>query len=161
MGLDTIHPDALPRLNKKMSLPDFDRAAEFLGDLGLDLRAFVLLGAPFVPPRESVAWTVRSAEHALAAGAALVAIIPVRGGNGEMERLAKTGEFVRPTLRDLEAALERALSLGPGVVVADLWDVERLVECAACGSARIARLARMNAAGRAEPSVECGECDPV
>ena len=161
MGLETIHPDALPRLNKKMNLSDFDRAARFLRDLGIGLRTFVLLGAPFVPSHESIAWAVRSVEHALAAGASLVAIIPARGGNGEMERLAHAGKFVRPTLGDLEAALEQSLSLGPGVVVADLWDVERFVECSACGPARIARLARMNATGHAEPPVECDDCGPA
>lgn len=161
MGLETIHPDALPRLNKKMDLSDFDGAARFLHDLGIELRTFVLLGAPFVPPHESVAWAVRSVAHALAAGSSLVAIIPARGGNGEMERLTNAGEFTRPTLGDLEAALEQSLSLGPGVVVADLWDVERLFECAPCSAARIARLARMNASGRAEPPVDCGDCVPA
>ena len=39
-------------------------------------------------------------------GAAVVSIIPVRGGNGEMERLAALGHFTPPTLVQLEDALD-------------------------------------------------------
>ena len=159
MGLETVHPAALPRLNKKMSLADFDRAAEYLGTHDLELRVFALLGTPFVPRGESVAWMVRTVEHALARGAALVAIVPVRGGNGELERLRELGQFDPPTLGELETALEECRALGPGVVVADLWDVDRLSgACESCRTPRVERLARMNATGRPEPVVSCGEC---
>ena len=78
IGLETIHPDALPRLNKQMTLEDFSRAAEFLGSAGIGLRAFVLLGAPFVPAAETVEWTRRSVAYALGRGARHVTIIPAR-----------------------------------------------------------------------------------
>jgi len=55
-----------------------------------------------------------------AARAAAIALIPVRGGNGEMERLAALGHFTPPTLAQLEAALDRCLGL-PAAVAADLW----------------------------------------
>ena len=158
VGLETIHPVAAGRLNKRLDLDRFDRAARFLADHGIDLRVFVLLGAPFVPAAESVEWTVRTVEHAAARGAAMVAIIPVRGGNGEMERLAAEGAFTPPTLAELEEALERSVGLAPTVVTADLWDAERLDACAACRPARVARLARMNVTGRSEPRVACAAC---
>src|SRR6266566_9784113 len=77
MGLETIHPESSAHLNKRLDLERFDRAASFLSDSGVDLRVFVLLGAPGIPAAESVDWTVRSAEHAAMRGAAVVSIIPV------------------------------------------------------------------------------------
>jgi uncharacterized Fe-S cluster-containing MiaB family protein len=158
MGLETIHPLAAANLNKRLDLDAFDRAADFLLTNGIDLRVFVLLGAPFIPPDEAVEWTVRTAEHALARGAALVSIIPVRGGNGELERLADLGHFIPPTLAQLEMALDRCVALGAGVVTADLWDVELLAACEACREARVGRVRRINDGGRAEAAVGCGVC---
>ena len=112
MGLETVHPQAFPRLNKGMALEDFGRAAERLRDMGVLVRAFVLVGAPFVPPEEAVDWAVRSVEHALAAGASTVALIPVRGGHGALDELAVRGAFTPPRLEQLEEALERSLA-GP------------------------------------------------
>jgi radical SAM enzyme (TIGR01210 family) len=160
MGLETVNPAALARLNKQMTLADFDKAAAFLGRAGLDLRVFVLLGAPFVEPSEATTWCVRSVAHAGAQGARLVAIIPVRGGNGEMERLAAAGHFAPPSLRDLEGALEAALDRAPATtaVIADPWDADRLAACPLCRRDRLDRLARMNRTGRAGERVTCPTC---
>ena len=155
MGLETVHPDASARLGKQMTLADYDAACLRLRAAGVGVRSFVLLGAPFVPAPDAVAWTVRGVAHALAQGADVVSIIPVRGGNGTLDRLAAEGTFHPPTLRQLEDALDAAMVLGPGVVLADLWDADRLAACAACRADRLARLARMNAAGRVEPRVSC------
>ena len=54
MGLETVHPGALPQLNKRMTLADFDRTVERLAAWGVAARAFVLVGAPFVPPKNAV-----------------------------------------------------------------------------------------------------------
>jgi archaeosine synthase beta-subunit len=158
MGLETIHPVGAAQLNKRLDLPAFARAARQLTDNGMDLRVFVLLGAPHVPAEESVEWTVRTVEHAARCGAAVVSIIPVRGGNGEMERLAQLGAFTPPVLSQLDAALDRCLGFPGTVVTADLWDVAQLPACAHCREARIARLRRLNETGASEPPVSCGEC---
>ena len=158
MGLETVHPRAMTELNKRLDLPRFEAAARLLAAQGIDLRAFVLLGAPYVPAEESVEWTVRTVEHAVACGAAVVSIIPVRGGNGEMERLHALGAFTPPRLAELEEALDRCVALGRTVVTADLWDVERLPACEACRSRRVERLSRMNVTGRAEPRIQCDVC---
>lgn len=159
MGLETIHPAAAARLNKRLDLATFDRAARFLVEHEVELRVFVLLGVPHVPAQESVPWAVRSVEYAVSRGAALVSIIPVRGGNGELERLAAEGAFVAPTLRELESALEQCLSFAPAVVTADLWDVERLSGCDSCRSERVSRMHAMQLTGRTEPAVECATCE--
>ena len=144
IGLETIHPLGVARLNKKLELAQFDRAAEFLHSHDIDLRAFVLLGTPHVAPAESVEWTVRTVEYAAARGARRIAIIPVRGGNGELERLQAIGEFVPPTLAQLEHALEQCLAITSSVVTADVWDIDRLPACDACRAERIGRIQSMN-----------------
>ncbi|HET7372935.1 MAG TPA: radical SAM protein [Gemmatimonadaceae bacterium] len=159
LGLETIHPDACTYLNKRLDLERFDRACDYLAEHDIDLRVFVLLGAPGIPAQESVEWTVRSAEYAAERGAAIVSVIPVRGGNGEMERLASLGLFTSPTLRQLEDAFDRCVTMRDTAVTVDLWDIERLATCAACRDERTMRLKRLNVTGRAEPPIACAMCD--
>lgn len=158
-GLETIHPRATPHLNKRLDLAGFERGARWLADNDIDLRVFVLLGAPHVPAADSVEWTVRTVEYAAQCGAAVVSIIPVRGGNGEMERLAALGEFTPPTLTQLEEVLDRCVGIGGTTVTADLWDVQRLDGCDHCRRPRADRLGRLNLSGRPEPRVACEACD--
>lgn len=159
VGLETIHPVAAAQINKRLDLARFAAASDYLGDNGIDLRVFVLLGAPHVPDDESVEWTVRTAEHAVAHRAAVVSIIPVRGGNGEMERLHQLGFFTPPTLRQLEDALDRCMQFTGAAITADLWDAERLPACTHCRGARIERMRRMNVSGAREPRVSCAVCE--
>ena len=158
VGLETVHPGAASKLNKKLDLGRFDKAAEFLRENDIDLRVFVLLGVPHIPPVESVEWTVTTAQYAIDRGAALVSIIPVRGGNGEMERLESIGEFVPPALSQLEDALDQCRGFPRAVVTADLWDVDRLSACDACRPQRIARLERQNHTGVSEDRIKCSTC---
>lgn len=160
VGLETIHPVAAAQLNKRLDLDRFDSAAAFLAEHDIDLRVFVLLGAPHVPAAESVDWTVRTAEYAAAHGAGRVAIIPVRGGNGELERLQAHGAFTPPTLAQLEAALERCLAIRSAVVTADVWDIARLSGCESCRPQRVARIQTMNlsASPQSQPRVACSAC---
>jgi hypothetical protein len=148
-------------LNKKLDLAGFDRSMGFLGEHGIDARVFVLLGAPGIPASETVEWTVRSVEHAARRGASLVSIIPVRGGNGEMERLASAGQFTAPSLAQLEQALDLALDQPRTAVSVDLWDVGQLAACASCRDARVERMRRINLSGAREASIVCGACEPL
>jgi hypothetical protein len=159
MGLETVHPQALPRLGKAMDLPLFDRACAALREAGIGIRAFVLVGAPFVPAEEAAAWAVRSATHAFAQGARHVSLIPVRGGTPEMVALAAAGAWTPPTLNDLEAALDEVLAVAPqGAATADLWDLDRLAVCPRCFESRRARLERLNRGGAGEPLPACERC---
>ena len=158
IGLETIHTVAAANLNKRLDLARFDRAAGYLLENDIDLRVFVLLGAPYVDSDESVAWTLRTVEYAAKQGAKVVSIIPVRGGNGELERLQEMGDFVPPKLSHLEDALDASLKLAGTAVIADLWDAERLSACDVCRVARIARMRRLNLTGRGEPRLACMTC---
>lgn len=157
MGLESIHPRVLPRLNKAMSLDDFEHATATLLGSGIAVRAFVLLGVPFLPAPAQVEWAVRSTEHAVSLGAGRVSLIPVRGGNGEMERLAAAGDWVPPSLAQLEGALEACLDL-PAVVTADTWDLELLASCDGCFDTRRERLEAMNLGGAVAERAPCPEC---
>jgi archaeosine synthase beta-subunit len=158
LGLETVHPDVLPRLNKSMTLDDFARAVEFLLKGGIAVRAFILLRPPYLSEAEGVEWAVRSLEYAFSLGVGCCSVIPTRGGNGAMERLQAAGAFAPPRLHSLELSLEAGLALGRGRVFADLWDAERFYDCSACGPARVARLNEMNLTQRLPPPVVCGAC---
>lgn len=158
MGLETVHPTALERLNKRMTLDQFARAAAFLEQHRIAMRAFVLVQPPFVPPEEAVVWAARSVDFAFACGASVVSLIPTRAGNGALDALQAQGGFAPPTVAALEAAAAYGVGLGRGRVFADLWDLERFATCAACFPPRRARLQSMNQRQEIPPPVRCREC---
>ena len=149
---------AKPLVNSVMRSASAKGTARLLSEHDIDLRVFVLLGAPYVPAAESIEWTRRTVAYAAERGAAVVSIIPVRGGNGEMERLQALGHFVPPTLVDLEAAIDASAERSPAVVTADLWDAERLAGCAGCRDARVERMRRWNITGVLSPAISCAVC---
>jgi hypothetical protein len=153
IGLETANEDVLARLNKRMTLDSFRRAAEFLRRHDIALRVFILLSPPFVRPEEDVEWACRSIDEAVASGATACSIIPTRGGNGAIEAIGD--EYTRPRLRDLESVIEYGLSLDSARVFADLWDIERFFTCE-CSPARAARLRTMNREQRARERLTCG-----
>jgi archaeosine synthase beta-subunit len=159
LGLETIHPEVLPRLNKRMTVDDYDHAVESLLEAGIHVRTFILLAPPFLPLDAAVEWCLRSVRHAFEKGVRVCSIIPTRGGNGAIELLAHRGEYSPPTLRQLESVHAAALALNAGRVFVDLWDVEKFADCRLCAAARIARLQRMNLQQRIEPAIACNVCE--
>jgi len=151
MGLETVDPDVLPRLSKRMTLEDFAQAARFLVDHGMRVRAFILLRAPFQSEEQGCDWAQRSIEWAFDAGVECCVVIPTRGGNGAMERLAELGHFAPPSLDSLEEVLAFGIGLGRGRVLADLWDAQRLAARSAADEERVERLRRMNLTQQAVP----------
>jgi hypothetical protein len=160
MGLETVQPEVLPRLNKGMTLDDFARATEFLLKHAIAVRAFILLRPPFLTEQEGVEWAIKSLEYALSLGVGCCTVIPTRGDNGILDRLAAEGHFAPPTIRSLETVLEHGLSLARGRVLADLWDIERFYDCPHCGAQRAARIAEMNMSQQVLPCVACRYCGP-
>jgi radical SAM enzyme (TIGR01210 family) len=182
LGLEVADNALLTRLNKGMTLEDFELAGRVLTDAGVAVRAFVLLAPPFVSRDEVVGLAVRSVAYAADRGAGHVSLIPTRGTTGAMEALRRSGDFAPPTLEQAEDAFERALQAIrtipdspfpiPGsatpdsrspipdspVVTLDLWDAERLASCARCGPRRLDRLAAMNLSGRPASRTPCPQC---
>ena len=158
MGLETVHPGVLPRLNKGFDLTHFSKAVEFLRRHNIDVRAFVLVKPPFMNEEEGVEWAVKSAEFAFKCGASVVTLIPTRGGNGALERLSQAGEFSPPALSSLEQAFGLALALRQGRVFADTWDLEQFSTCPSCVAERRRRLHSMNLEQVGLPEIHCPIC---
>jgi radical SAM enzyme (TIGR01210 family) len=158
MGLETVHPEVLPRLNKRMTMEQFAAAAHFLKTHGISLRAFVLVKPPFLDDSEALLWAKRSVDFAFDCSATVVSLIPTRPGNGALEVLAAANEFTPPRLETLEAAVEYGIGLGRGRVFGDLWDLEQFSKCPACLSERHRRLTRMNHRQVVEQAVPCSRC---
>jgi archaeosine synthase beta-subunit len=161
MGLETVHPDILPKLNKRMTLEQFSAAAAFLRVHDIDLRVFVLVQPPFMHSREAVFWAQRSVDFAFDCGATAVTLIPTRGGNGAMEALASNQQFSPPRLETLEESLSYGLGLKLGRVFADLWDAENIPSCSVCRIPRITRLRHMNLSQSNLAPVRCDSCNPA
>lgn len=163
MGLETANPEALDKLNKRMTLDDFASASDRLLGLGLALRVFVLVSPPFIAHDDQDEWLMRSVDFAVDCGASVVSLIPARGGNGTMETLASDGLFAGPSLSDLERSLALGLESSriraTGTrVFADLWDLDRFSACAHCLQARRTRLRAMNLAQHHLPDIVCLHC---
>lgn len=156
MGLESIHPDVLPRLNKQITKTDFRKAADFLISNGIQTRAFILLNPPFLTDqRENIEWCLRAVDFAFDCGIGTCSIIPTRPGNGMMDRLLEQGDFVPPTLGALEEVFNRALQIGQGRVFADTWDLEKFSDCPYCIKARKDRLHNMNLQQKVLQPVKC------
>ncbi|HZZ82672.1 MAG TPA: radical SAM protein [Gemmataceae bacterium] len=151
MGLETVHPEVLPRLNKQMTLDDFARAADALHERAIGVRAFILVRPPFLTDEEGLAWACRSLDFAFAHKVECCSLIATRTGNGAMEELARRGQFAPPSLESLERALEYGLSLRAGRVFLDLWDLAAISPDAPKRAERLARLGRMNLSQTLEP----------
>jgi radical SAM enzyme (TIGR01210 family) len=175
IGLETAHEPTLARLNKRMTVETFRRAAEFVVSNNMDLRVFVLLNPPYMRGSEADEWACRSIDVAAECGATVCAVIPTRGGNGAIEALGQ--EYERPQLPALERVIEyglqaayaRASAFSQATadrsarhaamrVFADTWDLDRFFDCA-CSPARASRLRAMNRLQRITAPVAGCACD--
>lgn len=144
LGLETIHPQVLPALNKRMTLDDFSRAVDFLLEHSIEVRAFILLRPPFLEEAAGVEWALRSVEFAFSRGVGCCSIIPTRPGNGILDQLQKSGHFSPPSLSSVEITLEKCLELQLGRVFMDLWDLKQLYHDETNLDHRLSRLVQMN-----------------
>lgn len=160
MGLETIHPEVLPKLNKQITKENFREAAELLSANHIDARAFILLNPPYLTdPRENIKWTIKSVKYAFECGVSACSIIPTRDGNGAMEKLRQQGHYVPPTIGAFEETVDEAMEWAEGRVFADLWDLQRFSNCAHCFDQRKTRLDTMNRKQKMLPSIQCNYCE--
>lgn len=123
MGLETVHPQILPKLNKRMTLDDFELAVRKLREHNMQARAFILLRPPFLTEAEGVEWAKKSIDFAFGVGVECCAVIPTRAGNGAIDALQQSGKFTPPSPESLESVMQYGLSLKQGRVFVDLWDL--------------------------------------
>jgi len=160
LGLETIHPEVLPRLNKRFELRHYADAAAFLLRHGVAVRTFLLVQPPFLGEEESIEWVLKSAQFAFACGSGAVTLIPTRAGNGAMDELRKTGEFNLPKLAAVERAMDLVLGSCQrhGRVFLDLWNLEQFSSCPLCFQSRLTRLETMNLTQEALSPITCHAC---
>jgi archaeosine synthase beta-subunit len=144
MGLETVNPLLLRKLNKRMTLEDFRNTVGYLTQHKILSRAFVLLRPPFLSEAQGIYWAERSIDFAFQAGVECCTVIPVRGGNGALEELRKQGDFIPPDIRSLEMVLEYGISLKAGRMFADTWDLGLFSHCRKCEVSRAERITAMN-----------------
>lgn len=156
IGLETIHPDVLPKLNKQFTLDDFKQATSLLNENDIAIRTFLLLNPPYLTGREEgIAWTLKSAKFAAKHGSECSSIIPTRPGNGIMEQLQQDGAYVPPSLDALEDVFQEALQSIEGRFFADLWDLQQFSSCDDCFEKRKQRLHQMNMQQAVLPDISC------
>ena len=156
LGLESIHPNVLPKLNKRLTIEEFKKATGFLKRNKMQMRAFVLLNPPFLTDeKENIEWALKTVAFAFECGVGICSVIPTRVGNGIMEVLQKRGDYVAPTLHALEEVLERSLALQKGKVFVDTWDIGFLSDCAECFEARKLRLEQMNLTQKILRKIKC------
>jgi archaeosine synthase beta-subunit len=158
LGLETVHPEVLPRLNKQMTTHDFSRAAKRLSSEGIRLRTFILLRPPFLDEDEGVEWALRSIEFAFEQGVSCCSVVPTRAGNGIMEQLERDGLFGPPQLSSMEIVQERGIRLEAGRVFMDTWDAQQFAACPECAKRRVQRIADMNLSQEVAPRHVCETC---
>jgi radical SAM enzyme (TIGR01210 family) len=61
IGLETAHAEILRQLNKRMTIGQFETAAQFLRKNEIDLRVFILVKPPFMREGEALEWAVTNA----------------------------------------------------------------------------------------------------
>jgi len=155
IGLETVHPEILPLLNKRMSAEDFQNSVQFLTQNDIYSRAFILHQLPFLPLEEGTKWTTKSIDFAFDAGVECCILIPLRTGNGALDELLGQGEFQLPTIPSLETVLEYGIGLNAGRVFADLWDLKLFSNCDKCFDERLNRIDRMNLTQEISEPVSC------
>lgn len=160
LGVETVQPGMLRRLNKGMDRTHVDRAIDFLVRHAVDVRAFVLVGLPWNFPRETIPWTILTIKHLQRLGVRHISLIPLRLGNGWMERLAEQGQFHPPAFHMVEELFGRLLEQRQSsVITLDLWDWPRTAADCPCLSRRYDRLAKMNLQQRLSGQiVACPSC---
>lgn len=155
IGLETVHPEILRKLNKQMTLEDFKNSVSYLTQNGIPSRAFVLLRPPFLSESEGIYWAKQSIDFAFSVGVECCTIIPVRAGNGAMDLLMENGDFSLPDIHSLETVLEYGIGLNTGRVFADVWDLDLFSNCKKCINQRTDRLTAMNLSQRIASRVTC------
>jgi archaeosine synthase beta-subunit len=155
LGLETVNTKILKLLNKQMTLDDFSRASGFLNKNKISSRAFILLRPPLLSEDEGIFWAERSIDFAFSSGIECCTIIPVRAGNGIMNKLMEQGDFNMPDIQSLEKVLEYGISLNKGRVFADTWDLGLFSKCEKCTKNRTHRLEEMNLTQKIIPPIDC------
>ncbi len=140
IGMESACDAVLSRsVHKGMTLEDFQRAAAVVKDAGANLRAYILLGPPFLTEAEAVEDNVEAALAAAEAGADVISINPVSiHGDTLVDFLHFRGEYEPPWLWSVVQVIQRVQPLLPSGT--------RIVSSPTAG-------------GKVRGAHNCGDCD--
>jgi len=155
IGLEAADDEMLRRLNKRMTTAEFSKSVRFLSENDIRTRAFILLRPPFLSEEEGIEMAEKSLRFAYDSGVECCTIIPVRPGNGIMDKLQNEVHFTPPEISSLENVLEYAISLGKGRVFADTWDLKLFSRCDNCLRLRTERIIAMNNTQKTADPIKC------
>lgn len=158
VGLETADPVVLAGLNKQMTLDLFAERVSFLVRHGIFVRTFLLIQPPGHAHEESLNWVRRGLQFAFDAGVDCVSLVPVRDGNGIMERLRASGRWSPPAGSTVAGSFEEGLRMQRGRVFLDLWDAARWLQCEPCRDLQVERFQQMNHHQRVLAAVDCTDC---
>jgi uncharacterized Fe-S cluster-containing MiaB family protein len=143
-----------------MTLEDFSNSVSFLAYHEILTRAFIMLRPPFMSESEGIYWAERSLDFAFRAGVECCIVIPVRSGNGAIDKLQEKGLFEPPGINSLEKVQEYGIELKRGRVFADVWDLCLFSKCDKCIDERTERLIAMNLGQKLISRIKC-TCDTL
>ncbi|MEM7478464.1 MAG: radical SAM protein [Planctomycetota bacterium] len=145
MGLESIHPQVMPLLNKRMTCEDFRHACEWLKGRALDLRAFVLLQPPGLFGQAAVESCLETIDFAADCKVDHISVVPTRSGNGALEYLTELRQFSLPDMQEFEHVMRSRVEETNYVLTADLWDWEKITgACEHCREPRRSAMHKMN-----------------
>ncbi|WP_143544037.1 radical SAM protein [Rhodopirellula sp. MGV] len=120
VGLETVHPRLLSKIGKQMTRGDFDRYAKWMSQHGIDLRVFLIVGAPDMSISDAIRWALLSARHAARQGARHISLIPARQGAGWGNASISLPHLSLSILSEL---FEQALEISDRSCISiDLWE---------------------------------------
>ncbi len=123
VGLETVQPRWLARMQKHMTRDQFDHYATTLRRMGVDVRVFLIVGVPGISASEAIRWARLSLRHAIAVGARHVSLIPARRGNGWNGSTKLLPSITMDDWLEFHAtALQDAG--GRAAVTVDLWEMD-------------------------------------
>lgn len=165
MGLESIDPNAIQVMNKLLHRSAFERACDRLLEMGIAIRAFVILQPAGTRASEAVDWAVRTCQYAFRLGVERCGVLPARRGNGWMDRMEREGFWKPPDLAVVERTLRRLFAERESeaqMVTVDLWDWDSLAGgCNACRRVRYDTLERMNLEQRVVERPLCSYCETL
>ena len=123
VGLETVQPRWLARMNKNVTRDEFDQYGAWLKSHEVELRVFLIVGVPGISAAEAIRWARLSVRHACRAGARHISLIPARSGHGWNGQAHLLPEISPQQLESLQCDSITDVD-SQSVVCVDLWDID-------------------------------------
>ena len=122
IGVESIDPRVLPRLNKSVTVAQIDAAISRLHGWDIDTRAFVLIPPPLLPNAEVIASVAATVRWTLDRGVGVVSLLPLRP--------TQMPDGRRPRIEEVAAVLARCPVGLPQRLLVDTWNAAEWTDAA-------------------------------